>query len=147
LGCEPEYRAWAQELGGDVLQVNGAAVVPSSRYDISQLAASCQGQEDTCEAVSVELPVLTGTFGDVDPVTDGLVVLDVARIVDHVKGVPDSLFKPSVHLRPNLPDAFGENVSVLDIATAIDAVKGKPYGFAGDFGPCTDACPDEAPCP
>jgi hypothetical protein len=98
-------------------------------------------------AVSVELPITTATFGDVDPQSDGLVVLDIARIVDHIKGVVDSLAKPSVHLRPNVPDALGENVGVLDVATAVDAVKGNAYWHFGDFGPCTDGCQGEEPCP
>jgi hypothetical protein len=157
LGCEPEYRAWGQELGGGVLHLTGAAVMPSSEYRAAQLAESCMGQEGTCAAVSDYLSIETATFGDVDPLTDGLVALDVARVVDHVKGKPypttwppeegTAMFKPRVHLRPNVPDALGENVGVLDIATAVDAVKGKPYGFVGDFGPCTDACPGEAACP
>jgi hypothetical protein len=55
--------------------------------------------------------------------------------------------KPFVHLRPNLPDALGENVGVLDVATGVDAVKGNAYWHFGDFGPCTDGCPGEPTCP
>ena len=127
--------------------MEGAAVVPSSQYDVAQLAPSCLGDEASCTAISSELQVLTATHGDVDPVTDGLSVLDIARIVDHLKGVAESLSKPNVHLRPNVPDALGENVNVLDVATAVDAVKGNAYGFSGAFGPCTDGCPGEAACP
>jgi hypothetical protein len=147
LGCEPEYRQWKLELGRDPLNVTGAAVVPSSQYEVVEFASSCQGQEATCTATSSGQQVLTAVHGDVDPVSDNLAVLDVARIVDHVKGIPGSLPKPAVHLRPNVPDAIGESVGVLDIATAVDAVKGRPYGFVGDFGPCADACPGEAACP
>ena len=42
--------------------------------------------------------------------------------------------------------AVAVDVGVLDVATAVDAVKDTAYGFAGDFGPCTDGCPGEAPC-
>ena len=90
-------------------------------------------------------------------IDDGLSVLDVARVVDHIKGKPypttwppeagRAMFKPRVHLRPNVPNALGDSVGVLDVATAVDAVKGKAYWFAGQYGPCTDACPGEAACP
>ena len=55
--------------------------------------------------------------------------------------------EPSVQLRPNVPYALGENVTVLDVSTAVEALKNKPDGFAGAFGPCTDACPGEAVWP
>jgi hypothetical protein len=129
------------------LHVTGAAVVPDSEYHVAQLPSSCAGAEETCDSVAGELSIATAAFGDVDPITDDLVVLDVARVVDHIKGVPGSLSKAGVHLRPNVPDALGANVGVLDVATAVDALTGRPYGFAGDFGPCTDSCPGETPCP
>ena len=92
------------------------------------------------------MSISTSLFGNVDD--DPLLnVLDVAEVVDHLKGVGGSLYKPRVHMRANVPDALGENVTVLDVATAVDAVKEKPYGFAGDFGPCTDGCLGEASCP
>ncbi len=146
LSCEPEYRNWAGELGGDVLQVTGAAVVPSSEYTVTQLASSCMGNEESCTDLSEDVSIFTGAHGDVGPV-DPLLVLDVARVVDHLKGMPGCPSKPRVQLQPNVPDALGQNVSVLDLATAVDALKNKPYGFAGPFGPCTDACPGEAACP
>jgi hypothetical protein len=158
LGCQPEYRNWTGELNGDTLHVTGASVVPSSRYSATHIRESaCVDYEEVCLALGDQLSITTVGFGDVDPLSDGLVVLDVARIVDHVKGKPyptvwppesgTGLFKPRVHLRPNVPDALGENVGVLDIATGVDAVKGNPYWLFGEFGPCTDACAGEAPCP
>ncbi len=147
LGCAAEYRDWAGELAGEVLHVTGASVVPDSEYHAAQLATSCTGNEVSCAAASADLAISTAPFGDVDPIADGLNVLDVARIVDHLKGVLGALIKPRGHLRPNVPDALGSNLNVLDAATAVDALKNKPYGFPGDFGPCTDTCPTEAPCP
>ena len=146
LGCTPEYRDWAAEVGGEVLHVTGAAIVPSSQYDILLLDSSCQGNEVSCTAVSTEVPVSTALFGNVDD-DPQLNVLDVAEVVDHLKGVAGSLSKSRVHMRPNVPDAFGENVTVLDVATVVDALKDEPYGFAGDCGPCTDTCPGEEVCP
>ena len=60
--------------------------------------------------------------------------------MDRVRGVEESPPKPRVHLPARVPDALGEPVTVLDAATAVDALKNKAYGFAGDFGPCTDGC-------
>jgi hypothetical protein len=150
LGCEPEYRDWGTELGGDVMHVTGASVVPSSEYTVSQL--------NDVELASGDLTLTTGRFGDTDPYSDGLSVLDIARIVDHIKGATyptvwpappgTGMFKPRVHLRPNVPDAASENVGVLDVASAVDAVKGNPYWHFGNFGPCTDECGGTEPaCP
>lgn len=146
LGCDPEYRDWGDDLNGATLHVTGAAVVPSSHYDVVQLDAICQGDEDGCTAVSAELRIATELFGNVDD-DPMLNVLDSAEVVDHLKGVEGAPSKPRVQMRPNLPDAMGANVTVLDAATVVDALKDRPYGFAGDFGPCTDACPGEAACP
>ncbi len=145
LGCTPEYRDWAGELNGAALHVTGAAVVPSSTYDAAQLAASCEGNEATCTAVSEELSILTTLFGNVDN-DPQLNVLDVAAVVDKVKDLPSAFIKPRTQLQPDVPDPTA-NVNVLDAATAVDALKGKAYGYFGDFGPCTDACPGEVACP
>ena len=54
------------------------------------------------------------------------------------------------------PDLLGTPVGILDLAVgnggpsrgvSVAAGKSKAYGFAGDFGPCTDACSGEAVCP
>ena len=157
LGCGPEYRDWAGELGGEPLHVTGASVVPSSQYGVVQLPATCMGTEACCAAMSEELSITTSLHGDVNHIDDGLAVLDVAWVVDHIKGKPypttwppepgRAMFKPRVHLRPNVPNALGDNVGVLDVATCVDALKGKAYWFSGQYGPCTDACPGEAACP
>ena len=157
LGCNPEYRDWGAELDGAVMHVTGAAVVPSSQYDAAHVGANCSGQEASCAAISADLPIFTAQFGDTDPYSDGLSVLDIARIVDHIKGATyptvwpappgTGMFKPRVHLRPNVPDAASENVGVLDVASCVDAVKGNAYWHFGAFGPCTDACGGEAACP
>jgi hypothetical protein len=112
--------------------------------------------EATCEDVSAELLIASAAHGDINAITDGVSVLDIARVVDHIKGRPyatmwppepgSALFKPWVHVRPNMPDPLNDSVGILDVATVVDAVKGQPYKHFGDFGPCTDGCPDEPPC-
>jgi hypothetical protein len=168
LGCYPEYRDWAAELGGEVLHVTGASVVPSSRYGVSQLPESCQGAEDSCAEVSAELAIVTSRHGDLDSVTDPLLVTDLGRLIDKLKDFGrspvcpprsqgDEHFahsKPVVHVHSGSythPDPLA-NVSVLDAATIVDALKGTPFpreyaGGSGSYGPCADDCPGEPVCP
>ncbi len=138
LSCTPEYRDWAGELGGQVLHLTGPGIVPSSRYDVAQLALSCQGSEESCTDVSDELPIFTGQWGDISP--GQLDVLDVAEGVDKVKELLGAFIKPRAQLQPNDPDPVA-NVNVLDVANSVDAVKEKPYPFSG---PCP--CPSVVTC-
>lgn len=127
VGCDPEYLDWAALLGGDVLHVTGNAIVPSSQYNVSQLAAACAGNEGACSAASGVLSVFTGRWGDVDP--GQLNVLDVAKQVDKVKELPGALPEPQCMLRPADPDPSQAATNVLDIAFAVDALKDFPYPF------------------
>ena len=89
LGCEPEYRDWASELGGETLHVTGAAIVPgSSRYDVVKLDASCVGSELSCSLVSDPLTIHTSRWGTVND-HPGIDVTDVADVVDKIKDLPD----------------------------------------------------------
>ncbi|MEK6797963.1 MAG: dockerin type I domain-containing protein [Planctomycetota bacterium] len=152
LGCTPEYRDWAAELGGAVLHVTGAEVVPSSAYDVTLLAASCAGVEATCGMTSAPLTINTARWADVAPGYQPIPppppppptqpnVLDIAAEVDKVKDLPTGTYsKPQMQLQANVPNPRA-NVNVLDIANAVDAVKNKAYPFSG---PC--ACPSAQPC-
>ena len=130
LGCTPEYRDWAGELAGRTLHVVGREIVPSSEYAVTQLAASCAGNESTCLFVSTELTVRTTTWGNVDN-DPQLNVLDLAAMVDKVKDLATgTLSKPQTQLQADLPNPQA-NVSVLDVANAVDALKGFAYPFPG----------------
>ncbi|MEK6799535.1 MAG: hypothetical protein AABZ12_11260 [Planctomycetota bacterium] len=141
LGCQPEYRDWAAITGGEALHVTGRVIVPSSTYEVSHLASSCTGNEATCTTVSGTLAVPTARFGDVDPVSGGLNVLDVAALVDKVKDLASgTMLKPRAQLQPVLPNPLA-NTNVLDIATGVDALKGRRYPYTPDSGDC---CPGES---
>lgn len=133
LGCEPEYRDWAGELNGEPLHVAGSAIAPSSRYELSILAQSCQGNEFNCTAVSPELTMLTGLWGDVTP--DQLNILDVSTQVDKLKNVGTARYEPAHLVHAQQIDPLTESVNVLDIAFTVDALKGLPYAFT------IDSCP------
>jgi hypothetical protein len=61
LQCDAYYHDWST-VG--LLHVTGEAIVPSSSYGVENLAASCQGNETTCTAVSALLTIETARWGD-----------------------------------------------------------------------------------
>gem|GEM_PF-2437025 len=130
LGCQPEYVDWAALFGGEVLHVSGAAIVPSSIYNVTTLAFLCQGLEASCNNVSTPLTIETGIWGNVDD-NDTLNVLDVTGVVDSVKDAPGALIEPRSLLRGDVPDPVGTTQNVLDITLDVDALKSQPFPFAG----------------
>ncbi len=141
--CTPFYHDWSSE---GVFFVNGAEIMPSSTYDVHNIAATCSGNEANCTNVGSALRVTTGRYGDVrapfnppdnSPQPDGV---DVSSLVNKFKGLPGAPSKTAAQLQPNVPDP---NVSVdaLDIAASVDAFKGFRYPFDG---PCV--CPSTVVC-
>lgn len=124
LGCEPEYRDWSGELGGQVLHVTGRDVIPSSIYHVAHLAQPCEGQETTCPAASLELEVTTARWGDVNPGV--LNAFDIASVVDKAKDLPFAISKTSGLLQPHVPNPQGV-FSAANVAAVVDAVKAFPY--------------------
>jgi hypothetical protein len=135
LGCTPEYRDWAAELGGQVLHITGPSVIPSSIYDVAQLGTTCTGIEATCLVASNELSVQTVLWGNVDN-NPALNAIDISAVVDKVKDLPSSLPEWRAMLQPNSPTPHTNQLSALDIAQVVNAIKGIPYGFAGP-----ESCP------
>jgi len=133
VGCEPEYRDWFAEFGGEVLHVTGTAILPSSIYDVALVPPACAGLEDACVEASVGLQIEAAQWGDVDPGT--LNVLDISAQVDKVVDLPQAGIEPQSLLQDNDPQPVTTAVNVLDVAYAVDALKGLRYPFAGP-GPC-----------
>jgi len=88
LQCAPHYQDWST-VG--LLHVTGEAIVPSSTYNVENLAASCLGNEASCTAVSAPLSISTTRWGDVeapfnppspDPQPD---TTDISALVDKFK--------------------------------------------------------------
>jgi len=143
LQCTPYYMDWTTE---GLVYVVGAEILPSSLYSIQSYLGLCEGQEDSCDAVSSDNQLLTTRYGDIaapfSPPSsefqpDGL---DVVAVVDAFKRIPGAPNKPAAQLQPNLVDVHGD-VDGLDITAVIDSFVGKHYPYAG---PCS--CPPSVPC-
>ena len=133
LSCTPEYRDWTTLIAGTALHVTGAEIVPDSTYDVSHLAASCAGTEASCTGASVEFPVKTARWGNVDGsgtnAAADVNVTDITTVVNKVKDLASgTVVKPRAQVQPQIP-VTTSNVNVLDIANTVDAVKFKAYPF------------------
>jgi hypothetical protein len=143
LQCSPFYHDWSRE---GLIQVTGAEIVPSSRYEVQVFAASCKGNEDFCTAVSNPVSIVTRRSGDItprfnppDPSTQPD-ALDVNALVNKFKNLPGAPIKAIAQLQPNLPE-LNADINALDISAAVDAFKGFAYPFGG---PCP--CPSLVTC-
>jgi len=141
LQCAPLYMDWNAALGGQTLHVTGQAVVPSSSYEVRQLAASCQGNESLCAAISAPLTINTARWGDVAapfqapspaPLTQPNVI-DIAAVVDKFRSVPSAIIVARADVNPAIPNS---RVDIADVANIVDAFKNLAYPFPGPA-----ACP------
>ena len=142
LQCEPYYHDWTT-VG--LLHVTGEAIVPTSVYEVQNLAASCMGSEASCTAVSTPLSIVTTRWGDVvdafnPPSTTSQPDFgDIAALVNKFKGAPGAPIKARALLAGNargnidiVPDlGFGH------ISACVDAFKGLAYPYKP--GKCTNA--------
>lgn len=143
LQCTPHYMDWTTE---GLVYVVGAEILPSSLYSIQSYLGLCEGQEESCDAVSTDNQLLTTRYGDIaapfsplssDIQPDGL---DVVAAVDAFKRIPGAPNKLAAQLQPNLVDA-NRDVDGLDITAVIDSFVGKNYPYSG---PCS--CPSAIQC-
>ncbi|MBI1826401.1 MAG: hypothetical protein HY287_02665 [Planctomycetes bacterium] len=169
LQCAPVYVDWPAALGGAVLHVTGRDVVPSSVYEVRQLASSCQGSEASCTAISAPLTIKTQRWGDVaTPFQPHAVCvggsnagaacttnvqctgggtcntppLTQPAIGDIVACVDKFKGLPSALIvaRADVTPSPPDNkVNISDVASIVDAFKGFAYPFTGTSGPQT--CP------
>lgn len=133
LQCDPYYHDWST-VG--LLHVTGSAVVPSSNYQVENLAASCAGIESSCQAVSTAVSVSTARWGDVEvPYNPPSVVVqpdlaDVSALVNKFRGAPGAPIKARALLVGG--DAIGTvaisgDLSFVHISACVDAFRGTPY--------------------
>jgi len=139
LQCTPTYADWGAALNGAMMYVTGAEVVPSSTYDVRVFAASCQGNEGSCNSVSAALRVNTARWADVaapfqDPSPAALTqpnIGDVAAIVDKFKDLATAPIKAETDLIPGNPDS---NIFINDVAGGVDGFKGLAFPFSAPSG-------------
>jgi len=143
LQCEPFYQTWGSEPPFSIM---GAEILPSSRYDVEMVAASCAGTEGTCLDVSPPLRLVTARSGDLaDPFNppdpgaqpDGN---DVVALINKFKNLGGAPSKTIALLQPNVPELHAD-VSGLDVTACINAFKGFAYPYSG---PCP--CPSTVTC-
>jgi hypothetical protein len=130
IGCTPEYRDWS-DYAGLVTYATGDAVIPSSSYSVSHLAASCAGNEASCPAASPPLVVGTERWGNVDCSNgnNGIpAAADIGLVTAKVRDAAGAFIKPRVHLRTAILDPISV-VNAQDIGRIVDAVKGLQYPF------------------
>jgi hypothetical protein len=134
--CTPYYHDWST-VG--LLHVTGAHIVPSSIYEVEQLSAKCQGQEETCTGVSPRLEIRTTRWSDVtEPFnppdqTFQPNISDCTAMVAKFRSALGAPIKARVFLAAN--NAFGEfstatltnDMSFSHIAAMIDAFRGGAY--------------------
>lgn len=133
LQCTPHYRDWST-VG--LLHVTGSAIVPSSIYEVENVAASCMGAEASCAAVSAPLSVVTTRWGDVEtpynpPSASTQPDLgDVSALVNKFRSAPGAPIKARALLVGI--DGIGTidiatEFSFIHIAACVDAFRGRPY--------------------
>jgi hypothetical protein len=138
LQCEPYYSDWTVDLGGEFLHVFGAAVVPSSRYEVAQLPDACTGVEDSCADVRPEPAVTTGRWADifapyqVPGVTSVRQpnVTDLTVMLRRLGGLTDFLTRPRALLAGN-EFTPGQAPNVNEVILIVDAIKGEGFPYAG----------------
>ena len=157
LQCAPEYRDWST-VG--LLHVMGEAIVPSSTYNVENLAASCTGNESSCTAVSPALEIKTTRWGDVetpynpptpDPQPD---TSDISALINKFKSALGAPIKARALLaggnaRGTMgPAEISPDFNFTHISLCVDAFKGLPYPYKP--GKCTGnaakACAADSDC-
>ncbi len=131
--CTPFYHDWST-VG--LVHVIGREIVPSSVYGVRQFAASCQGNESGCTAVSNSLELSTTRWGDIDspfnPPSASVQpdFADIAAIVNKFKDVSGAPAKVRVALAGDVPDLVPD-ISFVHIAACVDAFKGLGFPYSG----------------
>ncbi len=153
LQCTPHYQDWTT-VG--LLHVTGYAIVPSSEYQVENLAASCMGSEGSCTAVSAPVTIKTTRWGDVaapfNPPDNSVqpAFSDIGSLVDKFKSVIGAPIKARAMLVG--VDARGDinitpDVGFTHIAGCVDGFKGLPYPHKpGKCATGTAACISDAEC-
>ncbi len=135
LQCAPHYQDWST-VG--LLHVTGSAIMPSSRYEVENVAASCMGSETSCADVSAPLSIGTTRWGDVETpynppsTTTQPDVGDISALVNKFKSAAGAPIKARALLAGS--DQFGNILIATDlnfghIAACVNAFRGASYPY------------------
>ncbi|MCH7595910.1 MAG: hypothetical protein IID35_05050, partial [Planctomycetes bacterium] len=128
LGCQPEYRDWAGELGGRTLYATGPEIMPgASRYEIALLPSSCMGYEASCAEALPLRTVDAPQWGDVDDDVK-LNVLDLVVLHERLRELEGTILKPVAQFQPQQVNPLNP-IDVRDFTLAVDALKSLPYPY------------------
>lgn len=135
LQCDPHFVDWSTTmapLGGDVLHVYGAEIVPCSRYEVQVVDITCSELADEA-CYSAPLTINTAQFANVAGYTNPYTT--VSRIVDKLHGVP-GMRKVDMLLRGNVPPVLSQ-VNMMDFAIL--------FGAEWRFRPYMERGPEQCP--
>ncbi|MDO8629601.1 MAG: hypothetical protein Q7R41_03850 [Phycisphaerales bacterium] len=154
LQCTPYYQDWSTI---SLLHVTGEAILPSSSFDVENLAAFCRDNELACTAVSAPLPILTARSGNVvvSPPTDTLFSQanfgDISALVSKYQSKAGAPIKARSKIGTTNKRgliAIAPPVDFTDIPVCVNAYQGKPYPYKP--GKCslapTTECKDDGGC-
>jgi hypothetical protein len=147
LQCTPYYQDWSTI---SLLHITGEAILPSSSYNVENLAASCLDNEATCTAVSTPLTIATARFGDVI-ITGTANFPDIQALVAKYQSKPGAPIKArskiaTTNTRGLINIAL--DVGFADISADVAAYQGKPYPYKPGkcSGAPTTACKEDGEC-
>src|SRR3989344_7350347 len=108
LQCEPYYTDWGS-VG--LIHVTGAEIVPSSIYEVQMINQGCNVGDSSCYSPS--LIVNTSRWGDVElpfnpPTSEQPNVIDIASVVNKLKGLVGAPPKVQTKLQPNIPNSSAD---------------------------------------
>lgn len=137
LQCEPFVYDWSAV---HLLHVYGAAVVPSTEYQVQAVRAGCLvgASPIAGDGFSPPLTVFTSKWGDAVAPFGGPfqpAFTDVAAVVDRFQGSLTAPIRPNLQLRPEVPNPSAP-INFQDVAAELDAFKGVPYPY-----PIPQGCP------
>jgi len=156
LQCAPYYQSWSAIT---LLHVSGEAIVPSSTYNLENLAASCAGNEASCTAVSAALEIKTTRWADVNtPYQDPLSAPsqpdfgDISALKNKFASAPGAPIKARALLSGDIGTRglidISAEVNFSDISLCADAFQGKPYPYKPGkcSGATSTACTTNSDC-
>ena len=133
LQCTPHFMDWKGFAG--IVQIYGAEVIPSSKYEIQFADDTCADLADPA-CYNEPMKVRTARWADVttpyaDYGNNQPNFQDVTALVDTFKGTPMSIGIPRALLQPNVATPNTAQINFANVSLAVGAFQGKPYPYAG----------------
>lgn len=133
LQCSPHFMDWKGLAG--IVQIYGAEVIPSSKYEIQFADDTCADLADPL-CYNEAMKVRTSRWGDTttpyaDYVSSQPNFSDITALVETFKATPSSIGIPRALLQANVAIPLSAQINFANISLAVGAFQGKPYPYAG----------------